>query len=125
MKENIEQLTRDIADAKTRHSEALKDIKRIEKDMKEFDNNKDSKLAELQSSLDGLKKSLNKNSITVKTSQKEMQASRLEAEQAGSDLSAAEEQLAEADIAMKNQEEEMGALKKEQANIKVGGKKNI
>lgn len=122
MKGTIEQLQNDIAEAKTRHSEALKDIKRIEKDMKEFDSNKDSKLAELQTSLEGLKKSLNKNSIAVKTLQKEMQASRLEAEQAGSDLSAAEEQLAEADVAMKAQDEEMAALKKEQANIKVGDK---
>ena len=73
-----------------------KDIKRIEKDMSEFDNNKDSKLAELQTSLEGLKKNLNKNTISVKTMQKELQASRLESEQAGSDLSAAEEQLAEA-----------------------------
>ncbi|QKX60621.1 uncharacterized protein TRUGW13939_07767 [Talaromyces rugulosus] len=118
MNETINQLKNDIADARTRHSEALKDIKRIEKDMKEFDSNKDSKLAELQSSLNSLKKGLNKNSIAVKTSQKEMQASRLEAEQAGSDLSAAEEQLAEADVAMKAQDEEMEALKKEQANIK-------
>ena len=46
MKEQIEQLKKDIADAKTRHAEAQKDIKRIEKDMKEFDNNKDDKLAE-------------------------------------------------------------------------------
>jgi structural maintenance of chromosome 2 len=122
MKETIEQLKNDIADAKTRHSEALKDIKRIEKDMKEFDSNKDSKLAELQSSLDSLKKGFSKNSIAVKTLQKELQASRLEAEQAGSDLSAAEEQLAEADVAMKAQDEEMAALKKEQANLKVSDK---
>lgn len=119
MKENIEQLKNDIADAKSRHAESQKEIKRIEKDMKEFDNNKDDKLAELQSSLEGLKKSLNKNSIAVKTLQKELQASRLESEQAGSDLSAAEEQLAEADTTMAGQVEEIEALKKEQARIKV------
>jgi structural maintenance of chromosome 2 len=122
MKQNIEQLKKDITDAKTRHAEASKDIKRIEKDLKEFDNNKDSKLAELQSSLDGLKKNLNKNSISVKTLQKELQASRLESEQAGSDLSAAEEQLTEADSTMKAQQEEIESLKREQANIKVSEK---
>jgi structural maintenance of chromosome 2 len=119
MKENIEQLKKDIADAKGRHAEAQKEIKRIEKDMKEFDNNKDDKLAELQTSLDGLKKGLTKNSVAVKTLQKELQASRLESEQAGSDLSAAEEQLAEADATMEAQVEEMESLKKEQARTKV------
>ncbi|OKL57101.1 hypothetical protein UA08_07553 [Talaromyces atroroseus] len=118
MKETIEQLKNDIADAKARHSEAQKEIKRIEKDMKEFDNNKDDKLAELQTSLDALKKSLSKNSVAVKTLQKELQASRLESEQAGSDLSAAEEQLAEADATMEAQLEEIESLKKEQARIK-------
>uniref|UniRef100_A0A093VDL7 Structural maintenance of chromosomes protein 2 n=2 Tax=Talaromyces marneffei TaxID=37727 RepID=A0A093VDL7_TALMA len=118
MKEQIEQLKKDIADAKSRYAEAQQDIKRIEKDMKEFDNNKDDKLAELQTSVDTLKKSLNKNSIAVKTLHKELQASRLESEQAGSDLSAAEEQLAEADNAMQAQLEEIETLKKEQTRIK-------
>ena len=120
MRANIGQLKEDIANAKTRHSEASKDIKRIEKDMNEFDNNKDSKLAELQSSLDSLKKGLSKNSISVKTLQKELQASRLDSEQAASDLLAAEEQLADADVTLKGQVEEVEALKKEQATIKVG-----
>jgi structural maintenance of chromosome 2 len=119
MKGNTEQLKKDIVDAKARQAEAAKDIKRIEKDMKEFDNNKDSKLAELQASLEGLKKSLNKNTISVKTLQKELQTSRLESEQAGSDLSAAEEQLGEADAAMKTQMEEVESLKKEQVRVKV------
>ncbi|OJJ46740.1 hypothetical protein ASPZODRAFT_2013116 [Penicilliopsis zonata CBS 506.65] len=118
MKANIEQLKADIVDAKTRQSEASKDIKRIEKDMSEFNNNKDSKLAELQTSLDGLKKSLAKNSNAVKTMQKDLQASRLDSEQVGSDLSAAEEQLAESDGALKSQREEIESLKREQARLK-------
>ena len=119
MKANIEQLRKDISDAKTRQSEASKDIKRIEKDMSEFNDNKDSKLAELQSSLDSLKKALVKNSNSVKTLQKELQNSRLELEQVGGDLSAAEEQSAEADSTLKAQMEEIQSLKREQARIKV------
>ena len=94
MKANIEQLKIDISEAKKRQSEASKDIKRIEKDMKEFNDNKDSKLAELQ-------------------------ASRLDSEQVGSDLSAAEEQLAEADATLKSQLEDIESLKREQARLKV------
>ncbi|KAF3891828.1 SMC hinge domain-containing protein [Trichophyton interdigitale] len=118
MRENITQLKNDITDAKARHAEASKDIKRIEKDMSEFSNNKDSKLAELESSLESLKKSLSKNSVSVKTLQKELQASRLESEQAGSDLTTAEEQLAEAEQILKAQVEEVEEMVKEQARVK-------
>lgn len=119
MKANIEQLKKDITEAKTRHSEASKDIKRIEKDMNDFSNNKDSKLAELQSSLDVLKKSQAKNSLAVKTLQKELQAARLESEQSGGDLAAAQEQLVEVESTLKAQADEISALQKEQAHLKV------
>lgn len=119
MRGNIEQLKKDIADAKTRHSEATKDIKRIEKDMSEFSDNKDSKLAELQTSVDSLKKGFSKSSIAAKTLQKELQNSRLESEQVGSDLSAAEEQTAEVENTLKAQTEEVESMKREQARIKV------
>ncbi|BCR88063.1 condensin subunit SMC2 [Aspergillus chevalieri] len=118
MRANIEQLKKDITNAKARHSEATKDIKRIEKDMSEFNDNKDSKLAELQASVDSLKKNLSKNSNAVKTLQKELQSSRLESEQVGSDLSAAEEQSAEVENTLKVQIEEIESMKREQARIK-------
>ncbi|KAL4797066.1 RecF/RecN/SMC [Aspergillus venezuelensis] len=118
MKANIEQLKKDISDAKTRQSEAFKDIKRIEKDMSEFNDNKDSKLEELQTTLDALKKSLSKNSSSVKNLHKELQASRLESEQVGSDLSAAEEQHVESENTLKTQLEEIDSLTREQTRIK-------
>ncbi|KAL8949774.1 MAG: hypothetical protein Q9222_004153 [Ikaeria aurantiellina] len=118
MKASIVQLKQDIADAKARQSEASKDIKRIEKDMNEFSNNKDSKLAELQDSLNSLKKSQTKNSISVKTLQKEAQAARLEAEQAGADLGAAQEQLADIEHTLEAQLAEIDELQKEQAQAK-------
>lgn len=119
MKANIEQLKKDISDAKARQTEAMKDIKRIEKDMSEFNNNKDSKLAELQTTLDSLKKKLAKNSNSVKALQKELQNSRLESEQVGSDLLAAEEQYVEAENTLKAQMEEIQSMKREQARVKV------
>ena len=119
MKANVEQLKKSTADAKSRQAEASKDIKRIEKDMKDFDNNKDDKLAELQSSLDTLRKKYVKNSVTVKTLQKELQSSRLEAEQAGADLGAAQDQLAEVNATLQAQDVEVQTLQKEQAQIKV------
>ena len=119
MKASIEQLRKDIADAKSRQLEASKDVKRIEKDIKDFSNNKDSKLAELQSSLDMLKKTQCKDSISVKTLQKDLQAARLDSEQSGGDLEAAGDQLAEARSTLKLQEDEIKALQKEHATVKV------
>ena len=119
MKTNVEQLKKGITDAKSRHAEAAKDFKRIEKDMKDFDSNKDSKLAELQSNLNTLKKSQTKNSISVKTLQKELQAVRLEAEQAGADMGAVQEQLAEVSATLSAQDAEIQGLQKEQAEVKV------
>ncbi|KAL8751495.1 MAG: hypothetical protein Q9184_006052 [Pyrenodesmia sp. 2 TL-2023] len=118
MKASIEQLKKDITDAKARQAEASKDIKRIEKDMNDFSNNKDSKLAELQDSLSSLKKSQTKNSISVKTLQKELQSARLEAEQAGVDLGAAQDQLTEIDSTLKVQDAELDELRREQGQAK-------
>ncbi|KAI9839311.1 MAG: hypothetical protein M1819_003306 [Sarea resinae] len=111
MRANILQLKKDIADAKSRQEDASKDIKRIERDMSEFSNNKDDKLAELQGSLDKLKKALSKDSASFKDTQKELQNARLESEQAGGDLAAAQEQLEEMFATLNAQEEEVKALK--------------
>lgn len=119
MKSSIERLKKDIADAKSRQAEASKDIKRIEKDMSEFSNNKDSKLAELQDALGSLKKAQSKNSTSVKTLQKELQSTRLEAEQAGADLGAAQDQLTEIDSILEVQVREVEELIREQSQAKV------
>ena len=119
MKTNIEQLKSEIADAKARHTEATKDIKRIEKDMSEFNDNKDDKLAELQSSVEELKKTQIKNSVSVKSLQKEVQSARMESEQAASDITTAQGQLAEVDSSLKAQQNELQDLQDEQRQAKV------
>lgn len=119
MKTTITQLKSDIADAKVRHDEASKEAKRIERDMAEFNNNKDSKLAELQKDLDKLKKALAKNSAAIKPLQQEVRDAMLESEQCGSDLAAAQEQLQDADTTLKAQREEIEELSAEQVKAKV------
>ncbi|KAI9812845.1 MAG: Structural maintenance of chromosomes protein 2 [Thelocarpon impressellum] len=118
MRASIAQLTTDMVDAKARQAQAVKDIKQIEKDMSDFSNNKDDKLAQLQRSVDALKKALVKSSAAVKTLQKELQSARLESEQFGSDLSAAEEQLEEVKATLKTQDEEIEALVQTQTEVK-------
>ena len=118
MKASIEQLKKDIAEAKTRHAEASKEVKRIEKDMKDFDNNRDGKLTELQSSISTLRKDQSKNSVSVKTLQKELQSARLEAEQSTSDQSAAQDQLDEVSTTLHAQETDLHSLQTEQTRLK-------
>lgn len=48
MKDTIVELKQTIKDAAGRQDQAKQDAKRIEKDMNEFKNNKDSKLQQLQ-----------------------------------------------------------------------------
>ena len=119
MKQTIAQLKEDIKAAKSRQEEANKDVKRIERDMSEFSNNKDSKLAELQSSLDKLKKALNKNSASIKPLQTEMREAMVESEQCGSDLAAAQEQLEEVQTTLQSQQAEMDELLAEQSRVQV------
>ncbi len=119
MKHNIVELKEAIHGAKSRQNEASKEVQRIERDMKEFSSNKDGKLVELQSSLETLKKNLSKSSASVKLMQKELQGARLESEQAGGDLAAAQEQLIEVDLTLKTQQEEIEGLVQEQARAKV------
>jgi structural maintenance of chromosome 2 len=119
MKTTIAQLKVDLTEAKKRQEQANKDVKRIEKDMKDFDSNKDGKLVELQSSLDTLRKALAKNAASVKVSQKELQGARLDSEQVGGDLATAQEQLQEVEYSLKVQEEEIAGLISEQKQVKV------
>lgn len=119
MKNNIAELASSIEEARQRQSQANKDIKQIEKDMKEFSKNKDSKLAELQTSVTSLRNALDRNSASLKALQKELQVSRLESEQTGGDMIAAEEQLSDSRGTLKSLEEEMEALAHQQAEAQV------
>ncbi|EFW98809.1 nuclear condensin complex subunit [Grosmannia clavigera kw1407] len=117
MKEQIVQLKAGSAEAKKRQAEANADIKRVEKDMKDFDNNKDGKLVELQAALDKLRASVAKNGGSLKALQKELQGAQLDSEQVAGDLAAAREQLQEMDVAMEAQQGEIGELEKQQAGV--------
>ena len=119
MKQTIAQLKEDTKDAKTRQDEANKDAKRIERDMSEFNSNKGSKLAELKSSLEKLKKALGKSTASVKPLQSNMREAMVDSEQCGSDLAAAQEQLEEVQTTLKSQQQELDELLAEQAHVKV------
>ena len=117
MKNGIVELQENIADAKRRQTEANADIKRIEKDMKDFDSNKDGKLVELQQSLEVLRSSLNKSSSQVKALQKSLQNAQLDQEQVSADLAATNDQLQEADADIQAAQQEVEDLAKKQTAL--------
>ncbi|TID23803.1 Glutamate 5-kinase [Venturia nashicola] len=118
MKSTINQLKEDIIGAKARLDEANKDVKRIEKDMKEFSSDKDGKLTELQASLDKQKKALMKGNAAIKPLQQDMRDAMLEAEQCSGDLTTTQEQLEDTEVTLATQNEEIGSLAAEHSRVK-------
>lgn len=119
MKSGIDKLKTVIAEAKTRQAEANKEAKRIEKDMNDFANNKDSKLVELQAEVDSLKKSLVKQSAAIKPLHQELREAMLEADQCGSDLAGAQKELEESQQVLGAAREELDELLEQQKSSKV------
>lgn len=98
MKKTISELEESVQSAKARQEEAKTEIKKLEKDIDEFKNNKEGKIDELkvftlkasyscrlliriysvQAEIKKLKTTLQKQSVQVKTEQKELQTARLE-----------------------------------------------
>jgi structural maintenance of chromosome 2 len=118
MRTTIVQLKEDIKSAKVRQDEAAKEVKRIERDMSEFNKNKGSKLAELRTSLDKLKKALTKSNASIKPIQQELRDAMLEAEQCGGDLSTAQEQLQDCEVTLGAQKQEIDELVAEKKRVK-------
>jgi structural maintenance of chromosome 2 len=119
MKASIAEAKTAISEAKARQDEAAKEVKKIEKDMSEFSNNKDSKLAELQKSLETLKRSLTKDSTAIKPLQQDAREAKLEMEQCSGDLGTAKETLEEVDSSLQVQREEIATLEADQNRVKV------
>ncbi|KAM3512025.1 hypothetical protein MY11210_004351 [Beauveria gryllotalpidicola] len=118
MKTTVAELQASIVEAKARQAEANADVKRIEKDMKDFDNNKDGKLIELQRSVDGLRADLQRKTGAVKALQKRLQGAQLDLEQVKTDLTASREQLQEVGCNIKTQENDMQEVSKQQDQLK-------
>src|ERR1700753_2785311 len=118
MRSTISELKEAIGEAKARHDEATKDVKRIERDMKEFNSNKDSKLAELQGSLDKLKKALTKSNASIKPLQQEVRSAMVESEQCGGDLATAQEQLQDVKVTISTQNDDIKSLISERGRVK-------
>lgn len=109
-----------IVDAKSKHEEASKDVKRIEKEMADFGKNKGGKLAEIESSLEKLKAALRKSLEAIKPLQQEKREAEIDLEQCGSDLVSAQEVLTETELNLAALQEEIESITAGRTAIQVG-----
>ncbi|WWD19905.1 hypothetical protein CI109_104374 [Kwoniella shandongensis] len=100
-----------VVQAKEKQKQASADCKRLEKEMADFKNNKDSKLNEIKADIANKKKELGKKTTQVKTRQKEVQTAELELQQLESDLEAARAEVDEAIAAQVKSKVELQTLK--------------
>ncbi|KAL1922238.1 uncharacterized protein VTP21DRAFT_9777 [Calcarisporiella thermophila] len=101
-----------IVDAQKRGEEANKRCKAIEKEMKDFKNNKDSKLKELQKKVKATKLELQNEAQQVKDLQRDFQTLELEVEQLEKDL-----ELTGTEI--ENAQAQIDQYQREEAEMKI------
>ncbi|KIY44458.1 condensin complex subunit SMC2 [Fistulina hepatica ATCC 64428] len=103
--QEVASITKAIVAAQTQQKEAQTECQRLEKDMKEFKNNKDGKIEELKASIKTQTAALQKHDVILKTRNRDMKTSTLEREQIEEDITKQE-----------------GAIEEERSNIDKLGK---
>ncbi|KAG8733880.1 Structural maintenance of chromosomes protein 2 [Ceratobasidium sp. 423] len=117
LKRTIMQLESTITGAKERKQEAEAEAAKLEKDMKEFGGNKESKLKELKADIVKKRSDMAKKTAQVKELQKEVQVAELELEQMETDIEKATEEVEVARTAVKDSQEQIRELKSRREKV--------
>lgn len=118
-KKTITELQEAIAAAKERQKASAAEAKRLEKEMAEFENNKDSKIDELKARVKKMKADMQKQSVAVKSRQNEVRTMELELEGADGEIQEAEEALAESRAASEASQKEFKKMQSDLAKLQA------
>ncbi|KAG8958059.1 Structural maintenance of chromosomes protein 2 [Tulasnella sp. 419] len=125
LKHTIADLKQAVLDAQKKQKDASAECRKLEKDMNDFKNNKDSKLKELKSDIAKQKAELTKQAAVVKKHQKDLQTAELELEQIEKDIKASTAEVNEAKTAATKVRSELEELRGSMASYQTTHDKNI
>ncbi|KAG8946963.1 Structural maintenance of chromosomes protein 2 [Tulasnella sp. 424] len=125
LKTALAELKQTVQDAKTKQKEAADECKKLEKDMNDFKNNKDSKLKELKAEISKQKSDISKQNAIVKQHQKELQTAQLELESLEKDIESSAAEVQGAKEAVVSVREELEQLQADVAQFQAAHEKNV
>ncbi|KAF5360038.1 hypothetical protein D9758_007643 [Tetrapyrgos nigripes] len=111
LKAKIQRLAKEEKEAKAKQKVAGDEVKKLEKDMNEFKNNKDGKIEELKSSIAKQKTALQKQNVTLKNKQKDHSSAELELENIQGDMDSAKKAVNDAKASLAKLHKELAKLK--------------
>ncbi|PWN52575.1 putative SMC2-chromosome segregation protein [Violaceomyces palustris] len=112
-KASISELRSTIESAKAKQKQASAEAKRLEREMEEFDKNKDSKLDQIKKSIKTKKAEVQKQSATIKSKQNEVRTVELELEQTRVEVSNSEKGLEESRLSVSKAGRELDEMRAE------------
>lgn len=119
MRQAILDLQGSIADGQAKQEQARVEVKKIEKDMKEFKSDKNGKLAAIQKEVDKIRTAMESRSESLKSLQKGYQLAKADMEQLHEDLKSSKDHEAELRSSVTAQELELKSLQKTHGDVKA------
>ncbi|RUS34192.1 RecF/RecN/SMC [Jimgerdemannia flammicorona] len=120
IKQQLKEREEIVVASQLKRKEALEACRRIESEMNDFKNNKDSKLKELKKKVSASKSELTKNAQNVTNMQREVQILQLEIEQLETDLGANQKDVSNLKVIITQYKNDEKKLKEELSKIKKG-----
>lgn len=106
LKNSLQELKSNVETSKERKAEAHQEAVRLEREMEEFNANKDNKLDELRKEIKERKAEVNGKNATIKARQNEVRTIELELEESGREIETAEHALVEGKNSLEQSQQE-------------------